>query len=110
MCGLFWQVEFLICLVLTILGYVPGIIYAIYVIVFQHREEYFDEYRRPIYSAWFLFLWNCVALTCTNKVALQLFSEIWKRLCVIYMQYWKFLLLSAYEPSCYVCLCIRLLT
>ncbi|AEE85791.1 UPF0057 membrane protein [Arabidopsis thaliana] len=44
-------VEFLICLVLTILGYVPGIIYAIYVIVFQHREEYFDEYRRPIYSA-----------------------------------------------------------
>ncbi|KAL9288679.1 putative proteolipid membrane potential modulator [Arabidopsis thaliana] len=28
-------VEFLICLVLTILGYIPGIIYALYVIVFQ---------------------------------------------------------------------------
>jgi uncharacterized membrane protein YqaE (UPF0057 family) len=27
------QMEFCICLVLTILGYVPGIIYAIYVLV-----------------------------------------------------------------------------
>ncbi|CAA7048719.1 unnamed protein product [Microthlaspi erraticum] len=42
-------VEFLICLVLTILGYIPGIIYALYVIVFQNREEYFDDARRPLY-------------------------------------------------------------
>ncbi|CAN6919114.1 unnamed protein product, partial [Brassica oleracea] len=42
-------VEFLACLILTILGYVPGIIYALYVIVFQNQEEYFDEARRPLY-------------------------------------------------------------
>ncbi|KAL1192504.1 hypothetical protein V5N11_031783 [Cardamine amara subsp. amara] len=42
-------VEFFICLVLTCLGYLPGIIYAIYAILFLHRDEYFDEYRRPIY-------------------------------------------------------------
>lgn len=44
------QVEFLICLVLTILGYVPGIIYALYAIVFVDRDEYFDECRRPLYA------------------------------------------------------------
>jgi uncharacterized membrane protein YqaE (UPF0057 family) len=27
------QVEFWICLLLTILGYIPGIIYAVYVLV-----------------------------------------------------------------------------
>lgn len=43
------QVEFFICLILTILGYVPGIIYALYAIVFVDRLEYFDDYRRPIY-------------------------------------------------------------
>ncbi|WZZ32794.1 hypothetical protein YC2023_016195 [Brassica napus] len=42
-------VEFLICLVLTIVRYVPGIIYALYVIVFQKQEEYFNEARRPLY-------------------------------------------------------------
>ncbi|CAF1861207.1 hypothetical protein Bca4012_033076 [Brassica carinata] len=42
-------VEFFICLVLTCLGYLPGIIYAIYAILFLNRDEYFDEYRRPIY-------------------------------------------------------------
>ncbi|KAF3516197.1 hypothetical protein DY000_02059818, partial [Brassica cretica] len=42
-------VEFLICLVLTIVGYVPGIIYALYVIVFKKQEEYFNEARRPLY-------------------------------------------------------------
>lgn len=110
--------EFLICLVLTILGYVPGIIYAIYVIVFQNREEYFDEYRRPLYSAWYLFknllfLWNSVALSCccTNKLlcsCLLMYWEIWKPLCVntiglsflVCMRDWKFLL-SGYE-TCYV--------
>ncbi|CAM8979796.1 unnamed protein product [Rhodiola kirilowii] len=42
-------VEFFICVVLTILGYVPGIIYAIYAIVFVDRDAYFDECRRPLY-------------------------------------------------------------
>ncbi|KAJ0031702.1 hypothetical protein Pint_14378 [Pistacia integerrima] len=42
-------VEFCICLLLTILGYIPGIIYALYAIVFVDRDEYFDEYRRPLY-------------------------------------------------------------
>ncbi|CAF2056917.1 unnamed protein product [Brassica oleracea var. botrytis] len=42
-------VEFLICLVLTIVGYVPCIIYALYVIVFKKQEEYFNEARRPLY-------------------------------------------------------------
>ncbi|XP_042974650.1 uncharacterized protein LOC122306284 [Carya illinoinensis] len=45
------SVEFCICLLLTILGYVPGIIYAFYAIVFMDRDQYFDEYRRPLYSA-----------------------------------------------------------
>ncbi|KAA0035097.1 UPF0057 membrane protein [Cucumis melo var. makuwa] len=43
-------VEFCICLLLTFLGYVPGIIYALYAIVFIDRDEYFDEYRRPLYA------------------------------------------------------------
>jgi len=47
---LYLQVEFCICLLLTILGYVPGIIYALYAIVFIDRNEYFDEYRRPLYA------------------------------------------------------------
>ncbi|KAH7546161.1 hypothetical protein FEM48_Zijuj01G0171100 [Ziziphus jujuba var. spinosa] len=29
--------------------YIPGIIYALYAIVFVDRDEYFDEYRRPLY-------------------------------------------------------------
>uniref|UniRef100_A0A3Q7H3I5 Hydrophobic protein OSR8 n=1 Tax=Solanum lycopersicum TaxID=4081 RepID=A0A3Q7H3I5_SOLLC len=37
-------VEFLICLVLTILGYVPGIIYALYAILFVEREPRRDYY------------------------------------------------------------------
>ncbi|KAB1996221.1 hypothetical protein Goshw_004551 [Gossypium schwendimanii] len=41
--------ELCICLVLTILGYIPGIIYALYAIVYVDRDEYFDEYRRPLY-------------------------------------------------------------
>ncbi|KAJ6914291.1 hypothetical protein NC651_016530 [Populus alba x Populus x berolinensis] len=47
---LFSVVDFCICLLLTILGYVPGIIYALYAIVFIDRNEYFDEYRRPLYA------------------------------------------------------------
>ncbi|KOM32874.1 hypothetical protein LR48_Vigan01g243000 [Vigna angularis] len=43
-------VEFIICLLLTILGYIPGIIYALYAIIFVDRDQYFDEYRRPLYS------------------------------------------------------------
>ncbi|XP_026454731.1 UPF0057 membrane protein At4g30660-like [Papaver somniferum] len=42
------SVEFLICLLLTFLGYVPGIIYAVYVIVAVNREPYPDDYWRPI--------------------------------------------------------------
>lgn len=45
------QIEFCICLLLTLLGYVPGIIYALYAIVFVDRDEYFDEYRRPLYAS-----------------------------------------------------------
>lgn len=54
------QVEFCICLLLTILGYVPGIIYALYAIVFVDRDEYFDEYRRPLYAPgpWYLFMFS----------------------------------------------------
>ncbi|XP_009606754.1 UPF0057 membrane protein At4g30660-like [Nicotiana tomentosiformis] len=37
-------VEFLICLVLTILGYVPGIIYALYIILFAETEPPSDRY------------------------------------------------------------------
>jgi len=46
----FMQVEFIICLLLTILGYIPGIIYALYAIIFVDRDQYFDEYRRPLYA------------------------------------------------------------
>ncbi|XP_048133607.1 UPF0057 membrane protein At4g30660 [Rhodamnia argentea] len=45
------SVEFWICVLLTILGYIPGIIYALYAIVFVNRDEFFDEYRRPLYAA-----------------------------------------------------------
>ena len=31
--------EFCICLVLTILGYIPGIIYAVYVLVALDRND-----------------------------------------------------------------------
>ncbi|KAL2338534.1 hypothetical protein Fmac_012980 [Flemingia macrophylla] len=44
------SVEFIICLLLTILGYIPGIIYALYAIIFVDRDQYFDEYRRPLYA------------------------------------------------------------
>ncbi|KAL1819732.1 hypothetical protein DCAR_0416040 [Daucus carota subsp. sativus] len=37
-------VEVLICVVLTILGYVPGIIYALYAILFTHRHTDPDHY------------------------------------------------------------------
>ncbi|KAI4305011.1 hypothetical protein L6164_028402 [Bauhinia variegata] len=45
-----YRVEFLICLLLTILGYIPGIIYALYAIIFVDHDQYFDEYRRPLYA------------------------------------------------------------
>ncbi|EYU34336.1 hypothetical protein ABFS83_11G030300 [Erythranthe nasuta] len=32
--------EFFICLILTILGYIPGIIYALYAILFIDRDKY----------------------------------------------------------------------
>lgn len=44
------QVEFFICLLLTILGYIPGIIYALYAIVFVDRDQFFDEARSPLYA------------------------------------------------------------
>ncbi|KAK3189738.1 hypothetical protein Dsin_029299 [Dipteronia sinensis] len=49
-CSRHAQVEFCICLLLTILGYIHGIIYALYAIVFVNRDEFFDEYRRPLYA------------------------------------------------------------
>ncbi|KAG6480225.1 low temperature-induced protein lt101.2-like [Zingiber officinale] len=43
------KMEFWLCVVLTILGYIPGIIYAIYVIVTNpeghHHHDDNDEYR-----------------------------------------------------------------
>ncbi|CAI9098799.1 OLC1v1035506C1 [Oldenlandia corymbosa var. corymbosa] len=39
--------EFLICLILTLLGYVPGIIYAVYAIVVRGGGRLDDE-RRPL--------------------------------------------------------------
>ncbi|CDP10252.1 unnamed protein product [Coffea canephora] len=41
-------VEFFICLVLTILGYVPGIIYALYAILFIDRDMSRGEYYEPL--------------------------------------------------------------
>ena len=38
------QMEFCICLLLTILGYIPGIIYAVYVLVALDRDEGQREY------------------------------------------------------------------
>ncbi|KAG8367622.1 hypothetical protein BUALT_Bualt16G0091400 [Buddleja alternifolia] len=37
-------VEFFICLVLTILGYIPGIIYALYAIVFLDRDRFYGDH------------------------------------------------------------------
>ncbi|KAL7097259.1 hypothetical protein ACP275_10G133200 [Erythranthe tilingii] len=41
--------EFLICVVLTLLGYVPGIIYAVYAIVVRGGQSNDQEYLQPIY-------------------------------------------------------------
>ncbi|KAF7148803.1 hydrophobic protein RCI2A-like [Rhododendron vialii] len=41
--------EFFLCLVLTLLGYVPGIVYAIYAIVV--RDNHPDDEWRPINNA-----------------------------------------------------------
>ncbi|XP_059285500.1 UPF0057 membrane protein At4g30660-like [Lycium ferocissimum] len=38
-------VEVLICVVLTILGYIPGIIYALYAILWVEREPPSDQYE-----------------------------------------------------------------
>ncbi|CAL5376365.1 unnamed protein product [Camellia sinensis] len=38
--------EFLLCVVLTLLGYIPGIIYAVYAIVV--RDSYPDDEWRPL--------------------------------------------------------------
>ncbi|KAL2936408.1 Hydrophobic protein OSR8 [Bienertia sinuspersici] len=37
------SLEFCICLLLTILGYVPGIIYAIYVIVAVDQDRWYRD-------------------------------------------------------------------
>ncbi|XP_042507815.1 hydrophobic protein OSR8-like [Macadamia integrifolia] len=42
------SVEFCICLLLTLLGYVPGIIYAIYAIVVVDKDRYRTDYYEPI--------------------------------------------------------------
>ncbi|RWR91255.1 hydrophobic protein OSR8 [Cinnamomum micranthum f. kanehirae] len=43
------SMEFCICLLLTILGYVPGIIYAVYAIVVVDRERLRNgDYYHPI--------------------------------------------------------------
>ncbi|RWR82580.1 hydrophobic protein OSR8 [Cinnamomum micranthum f. kanehirae] len=44
------SLEFCICLLLTILGYVPGIIYAVYVIVAVDPEKYRRDYWQPVYG------------------------------------------------------------
>ncbi|KAL6555165.1 hypothetical protein OROGR_006423 [Orobanche gracilis] len=41
-------VEFFICLVLTILGYIPGIIYALYAILFVDRDRLDGEYYNQL--------------------------------------------------------------
>ncbi|VFQ61302.1 unnamed protein product [Cuscuta campestris] len=44
--------ELLICLILTLLGYVPGIVYAIYAIVVRHggheQDDDLHQWRRPL--------------------------------------------------------------
>jgi uncharacterized membrane protein YqaE (UPF0057 family) len=50
-------VEFWICLVLTLLGYIPGIIYAIYVLtkwftIYHHLLE--QLFRRVLLSLWLI--------------------------------------------------------
>ncbi|PKA52909.1 Hydrophobic protein OSR8 [Apostasia shenzhenica] len=40
--------EFCICLLLTILGYIPGIVYAIYAIVVVDNDRHRREYYEPI--------------------------------------------------------------
>ncbi|RZS13305.1 hypothetical protein BHM03_00044866 [Ensete ventricosum] len=42
------KLEFCICLLLTVLGYVPGIIYAIYVLVAVDPEPYRRGYYQPL--------------------------------------------------------------
>ncbi|XAR66744.1 hypothetical protein NMG60_11013068 [Bertholletia excelsa] len=42
------SVEFFICLVLTILGYIPGIIYALYAILCVDRDIFRGDYYRPL--------------------------------------------------------------
>ncbi|RRT57703.1 hypothetical protein BHE74_00053652 [Ensete ventricosum] len=42
------SLEFCICLLLTILGYVPGIIYAIYVLVAVDHQPYRRSYYEPL--------------------------------------------------------------
>ncbi|KAG9143721.1 hypothetical protein Leryth_018872 [Lithospermum erythrorhizon] len=42
------SVEFFICLVLTIPGYIPGIIYALYAIVFLNRDVSWGDYYAPV--------------------------------------------------------------
>ncbi|XP_020587949.1 hydrophobic protein OSR8-like [Phalaenopsis equestris] len=42
------SLEFFICLFLTILGYIPGIIYAVYVIISVDPDRYNRDYWHPI--------------------------------------------------------------
>ncbi|XP_047319561.1 UPF0057 membrane protein At2g24040-like [Impatiens glandulifera] len=42
------SVEFFICLILTILGYIPGIIYALYAILCVEHDMYRGDYYRPL--------------------------------------------------------------
>ncbi|KAK7304149.1 hypothetical protein RJT34_15228 [Clitoria ternatea] len=68
------SIEFIICLLLTLLGYIPGIIYALYAIVFVDGDQYFDQHRRPLYAAecfllfsfsphmQFVFVMSCIKL------------------------------------------------
>ncbi|KAF8369473.1 hypothetical protein HHK36_032508 [Tetracentron sinense] len=42
------SLEFFICLVLDNLGYIPGIIYAVYVILSVDRDRYRSDYTQPI--------------------------------------------------------------
>ncbi|XP_043704402.1 hydrophobic protein RCI2A-like [Telopea speciosissima] len=42
------SIEFCICLLLTLLGYIPGIIYAVYAIVVVDHDKYRSDYYEPI--------------------------------------------------------------
>ena len=39
--------EFLICLVLTLLGFVPGVVYAFYVLFSEVKDDHLPDFMEP---------------------------------------------------------------